>query len=210
MDGATANVNAESEMLTETRKLRQENSKCHAETKTSLNRLEASVTEIKQRMDMLDKRVTTAEQRKPSPHFSELEEPFDLLNPLTDAEVRPLITTTAKDVLNDVMSTKRFEHFSAWSTLMTAVARLIHIARSFFNSTPDNACQGWHIFRAGPTEEELEKAKIFVIKSVQQECFLKELNCIARVSHWFSKKSNKSRLQLHLLNHVFNCLDNRW
>ena len=66
MDGATANVanvSADSVVLTEIRKLRQENSEFHADTKTSLNRLEASMTEVKQRMDMLDERVTTAEQR---------------------------------------------------------------------------------------------------------------------------------------------------
>lgn len=124
-----------------------------------------------------------------STHFSELKETFDLINPLTDTEIRPLITTSATEVLKDVMSTKRFEHFSAWSTLMKAVARLFYIARSFAQPTPDNACHGWHICRTGPTEEELEKAKIFVIKSVQHDCFLKELNCIARGQNLPSQSS---------------------
>ena len=58
-----AGANVETEMLTELRKLRDENSDFHKDTKTSFGRLEASMTEIKQRMDKLDQRVTTAEQR---------------------------------------------------------------------------------------------------------------------------------------------------
>lgn len=104
---------------------------------------------------------------------------------LTDTEIRPLITTSATEVLKDVMSTKRFECFSAWSTLMTAVVRLFHIACLFAQPTPDNACHGC----TGPTEEELEKAKTFMIKSVQHECFLKELNCIARGQNLPSQSS---------------------
>lgn len=87
------------------------------------------------------------------------------------------------------MSTERFEHFSAWSTLMTAVACLFHIAHSFAQPTPDNACHGLHICCTGATEEELEKAKIFVIKSVQHECFFKELNCVARGQNLPSQSS---------------------
>lgn len=102
-----------------------------------------------------------------------------------------MITATANDVSNEVVITKRFKHFSAWSTLITAIARLIHIARSFAQSTPDDTCQGWHICRGGPAEEELEKAKIVVIKSVQHECFDKELNCITRGQNLPSQSSLK-------------------
>lgn len=122
-------------------------------------------------------------------HFSEPTVTFDLINPLSDTEIRPLITTSVPEVSTDLMSTERFERFSAWSTLMTSVARLIHIAHSFAQPTPDNACHGWHICRTGPTEEELERAKILVIKSVQHECFLKELNCIARGQNLPSQSS---------------------
>ena len=127
--------------------------------------------------------------QNPSPHFSEPKETFDLINPLTDTEIRPLITTSATEVSKDLMSTKRFERFSAWSTLMASVARLIHIARSFAQPTLDNTCHGWHICGTGPTEKELEKAKVLVIKSVQHECFLKELNCIARGQNLPSQSS---------------------
>ncbi|KAJ4938415.1 hypothetical protein JOQ06_003035 [Pogonophryne albipinna] len=50
-------------MLAELRKLRQENSESFKDTKLSLNRLESSMTEIKQQIVQLDERITTAENR---------------------------------------------------------------------------------------------------------------------------------------------------
>ncbi|XP_076879123.1 uncharacterized protein LOC143527737 [Brachyhypopomus gauderio] len=111
---------------------------------------------------------------------SEQQEAFDLVDPLSDSDIRPLITASGADIAKNLISTKRFERFSAWGTLITSVARLIHIARSFVQHLPDDACRGWHFCHTGPTEEELEKAKILVIKNVQHECFSKELNCIAK------------------------------
>ncbi|KAF3841465.1 hypothetical protein F7725_007327 [Dissostichus mawsoni] len=53
----------ESEMLAELRKLRQENSESFKDTKLSINRLESSMTEIKQQIEQLDERITTAENK---------------------------------------------------------------------------------------------------------------------------------------------------
>lgn len=52
-----------SEILAELRKLRHVNGESFQDTKVKLNRLEASVGEIKQQMDKLDERVTEAENR---------------------------------------------------------------------------------------------------------------------------------------------------
>lgn len=56
-------ASGESEMLTELRKLRQENNESFRDLKLSLNRLEASVGDIKQQMEGLEKRITEAEKR---------------------------------------------------------------------------------------------------------------------------------------------------
>ncbi len=78
-------------------------------------------------------------------------------------------------VTRDVIHPQRFDRFSKFSTLLTAVAHLIHVARSFAHSTQDE-CQGWHVCQ--PTEEELLKAKVCIVKSVQNECYSEELKCI--------------------------------
>ncbi len=78
-------------------------------------------------------------------------------------------------VTRDVIHPQRFDRFSKFSTLLTAIAHLIHVARSFAHSTQDE-CQGWHVCR--PAEEELLKAKVCIVKSVQNECYSEELKCI--------------------------------
>ncbi len=97
-------------------------------------------------------------------HSPELQEDYDLIDPDADSEVRPQVVASFTHVTRDVIQPQRFERFSKFSTLLTAVAHLIHVARSFAHSTQDE-CQGWHICR--PTEEELLKAKVCIVKSVQ-------------------------------------------
>ncbi|KAI2663492.1 Acid-sensing ion channel 5 [Labeo rohita] len=108
-------------------------------------------------------------------HSPELQEVYDLIDPDTDSELRPQVVASFTHVTRDVIHPQRFERFSKFSTLLTAVAHLIHVARSFARSTRDE-CRGWHVCR--PTEEELSKAKICIMKSVQNECYSEDLKCI--------------------------------
>ncbi|KAK0132470.1 hypothetical protein N1851_032648 [Merluccius polli] len=88
---------------------------------------------------------------------------------------------------------QRFERFSKFSTLVTAVAHLIHVAHSFTRPV-QGECQGWHICR--PTEEELARAKVCIIRSVQNHCYAEELKCIAKGS---PLPSSSSLWKLHPL-----------
>lgn len=108
-------------------------------------------------------------------HSSELQETYDLIDPDTDSEVRSQVVTNLTHVTKDVVHPQRFERFSKFSTLRTAIAHLIHVARSFAHST-QNECKGWHICR--PTQEELLRAKVCIVKSVQYERYTEELKCI--------------------------------
>ncbi|XP_025760446.1 uncharacterized protein LOC112845098 [Oreochromis niloticus] len=110
-----------------------------------------------------------------SGHPSELQETYNLVDPDIDAEVRPQVTTRLTHVAKGVVRPQRFERFSKFSTLRVAIAHLIHVARSFARSI-QNECQGWHI--CCPTEEELLKAEVCIVKSVQGECYAEELKCI--------------------------------
>ncbi|RXN24352.1 hypothetical protein ROHU_022274 [Labeo rohita] len=98
-------------------------------------------------------------------HSPELQKVYDLIDPDTDSELRPQVVASFTHVTRDVIHPQRFERLSKFSTLLTAVAHLIHVARSFTRSTRDE-CRGWHVCR--PTEEELSKAKICIVKSVQE------------------------------------------
>lgn len=110
-----------------------------------------------------------------SSHSPELQETHDLIDSDADSEVRPQVVARFTHVIRDVIHPQRFERFSKLSTLLTALARLIHVARSFAHSTQDKR-QGWHVCR--PTEEELLRAKVCIVKSVQIECYSEELKCI--------------------------------
>jgi len=108
-------------------------------------------------------------------HSPEPQEIYNLIDPDTDSEVRP-----------QVVRPQRFKRFSKFSNLLTAIAHLIHVARTFAHSTM-NECQGWHICR--PTEEELLRAKVFIVKSTQNECYSDELKCINSASNISSSSS---------------------
>ncbi len=68
-------------------------------------------------------------------HSPELQEAYDLIDPDVDSEVRPQVVASFTHVTRDVIHPQRFERFSKFSTLLTAVAHLIHVARSFAHST---------------------------------------------------------------------------
>ena len=106
------------------------------------------------------------------------EDTYDLVNPISDAEICPQVVVHITNITKDILNTTRFEHFSDFNTLIKAVGPLLHIARSFTQARQGDNGHGWHICRKSPTEEELEKAKELVIKSVQHECYSEELTCI--------------------------------
>ncbi|XP_055487755.1 uncharacterized protein LOC129695020 [Leucoraja erinacea] len=103
------------------------------------------------------------------------QETFEVIEPDLDSEIRPLATNTTQ-VLT-VLNPSRIERFSKWSTLVRAVACLIHVAQTFSKPNKGDSCQGWHICHSGPTVEELQKAEALIIKGVQQQCYSQELEC---------------------------------
>ncbi|XP_054652021.1 uncharacterized protein LOC129192244 [Dunckerocampus dactyliophorus] len=108
-------------------------------------------------------------------HSSELQQTFDLIDPASDSEIRPQVTTSLTCATGNAINPLRFERFSEFNNLVTAVAHLIHVARSFSHSI-QGKCQGWHFCR--PTEEELSRAKVCILKSVQNNCYEEELECV--------------------------------
>ncbi len=78
-------------------------------------------------------------------HSPELQEDYDIIGPDADFEVRPRVVASFTHVTRDVIQPQRFECFSKFSTLLTAVAHLIHVARSFAHSTRMNLKGGMSV-----------------------------------------------------------------
>ncbi|XP_057684651.1 uncharacterized protein LOC130910980 [Corythoichthys intestinalis] len=101
---------------------------------------------------------------------------YHLVDPALDTEIRPAVTTNFTRVTTSTLSPTRFEKFSNYRNLLRALACLIHVAHCFHHSNQTSSCHGWH--RCRPTEEELIKAKVCVVKTVQYECYKEEFRCI--------------------------------
>ena len=76
---------------------------------------------------------------------SKSEETYNLIEPAFDSEVRPEVTTSLTHVTKHVVHPQRLIRFSKYNILLTAMAHLIHIARSFSHSV-NQKCHGWHIW----------------------------------------------------------------
>lgn len=80
---------------------------------------------------------------KPEPSISE--STYDLVDPSTDPDIRPLVSALSTTAANKQLHSQRFAKFSTWKSLTRAVTRLIHIACHFKTAHRENrACKGWH------------------------------------------------------------------
>ncbi|XP_075933003.1 uncharacterized protein LOC142932811 [Anarhichas minor] len=103
---------------------------------------------------------------------------YVLVDPDSDAEIRASVTSLATKVTEDKLGSKRFEHFSNWSSLTKAVARLCHIAQCFSLPSGNHGCVGWHMCKKGLSVADITKAEHVIIKCVQHESYSEELKCI--------------------------------
>jgi len=102
---------------------------------------------------------------------------FDLVNPETDPEIRPTVTTFATSLTETSLDPRRFESFSTWESLLRTVARLVHIAICFKGNSYGNECQGWHICKS-LTPEDYRKARDLILSSLQRKTFPDIFTCL--------------------------------
>ncbi|XP_062413903.1 uncharacterized protein LOC134105319 [Pungitius pungitius] len=104
----------------------------------------------------------------------------EVADPKLDPEVRPQVSTLSTAASNAQLGSRRFEKFSSWRSLTHAVTRLIHVARLFKKTSAlgPSKCKGWHYCQAAYTVEELSKSKDLIIRTVQQENYAAELECL--------------------------------
>ncbi|XP_067309102.1 uncharacterized protein [Pseudorasbora parva] len=110
-------------------------------------------------------------------HVSEQAEHFSLIDPESDSEIRPEITTLATKVNKCQLGSHRFSRFSSWKSLVRGVAILTHIAKTYSSSTQKDSCTGWHCCKMDRTVN-FARAETTIIKCVQQEIFQEELKSL--------------------------------
>ena len=104
------------------------------------------------------------------------EEPFPLVTPDSDHEVRPLVVMKTRSSPTAALA-ERFGRFSSWSRLTSVVARLRHIAQSFSSKRDsDSTCHGWHI--CSLKVKDFEEAEKFIIREVQRATFREEIGAL--------------------------------
>ncbi len=114
-------------------------------------------------------------------------ESFEMVNPDTDTEVRPCVTSFATRAERSLFS-ERFQCFSTWESLLRAVSFLIHQARSHTSSSisTSHACKGWHQCSKIITPEEQTAAKRLILLRAQKELYPEEYAALQKneqVSH---------------------------
>ncbi|RXN35870.1 hypothetical protein ROHU_003454 [Labeo rohita] len=104
---------------------------------------------------------------------------FDLVDPETDNELRPEVTTCATSLSEDRLSSVRFERFSSWNVLLKAISKLQHIALSF-KPNIEGSCHGWHSCNEHLAEKQLNQAKNTIIHTVQREVYAEDIRQVEK------------------------------
>ncbi|XP_057209258.1 uncharacterized protein LOC130566061 isoform X1 [Triplophysa rosa] len=123
----------------------------------------------------------------PGPNFlyepsqAQQHEVFELVNPKTDAEVRPYVTSFFTQV-EDGLFSDRFQRFSTWESLLRAHSFLIHQARSLTSSpnVTSHKCKGWHQCSEIRTPEEQKAAKKLILLHTQKDLYPQEYTALQK------------------------------
>lgn len=115
----------------------------------------------------------------PEPGTSE--STYNLVDPSSDPDVHPVVSTLSTTALSKQLGSQRFAKFSFWKSLTGAITRPIHIAHHFKTTEKENSsCKGCHYCKAEFTVEESNKASAIIIRVAQKEVYSQEIKCIQK------------------------------
>ena len=103
---------------------------------------------------------------------------YPLVEPDNDAEIRPVVSAFMSHSSTSSLGVRRFERFSSWTRLRRAVARLLHIIKSFHKDTTERVCKGWHYCSLLLSSDMLKQAAGVIIRSVQEDAYAEEFSCL--------------------------------
>lgn len=110
-------------------------------------------------------------------HAKETKCCFELLSPDSDPEIRPTVMAFATRLIDSFLDPSRFESFSTWTSLLRAIARLVHITRCFKGNAYGSKCRGWHICK-NIAPEDYGKAKSVILSCLQHKTYPEVFACI--------------------------------
>lgn len=103
-----------------------------------------------------------------------------LVDPSSDPDIRPLVSTLATTTTSKQLGSQRLTKFSSWKSLTRTIDCLIHIARLFNTTVKNSSCKGWHYCKPDSTVEESRQASATIIQTVQVEVYGQEFKCCQR------------------------------
>ncbi|KAM9771204.1 uncharacterized protein ACBT44_004535 [Syngnathus typhle] len=119
---------------------------------------------------------------------------FEIIDPDSDVEIRPQVTSCMTGQRDKRLDPKRFERFSSWKSLQRVVATLLHVTRSFKSTNQDvTVCSGWHQCSKPHSGDELSKSSEVILRAVQRACFSEEYDPLSKGQD-VNKKSSLSKL----------------
>ncbi|KAM9781210.1 uncharacterized protein LOC133168561 isoform X2 [Syngnathus typhle] len=125
---------------------------------------------------------------------TEHQQSFEIIDPDSDVEIRPQVTSCVTGQRDKRLDPKRFERFSSWKSLQRAVATLLHVTRSFKSTNQDvTVCSGWHLCSKPHSVDELSKSSEVILRAVQRACFSEEYDSLSKGQD-VNKKSSLSKL----------------
>ena len=111
--------------------------------------------------------------RIPNQDYTDSEHSFPLVSPEEDKELRPEISVLGTRVtLGAKLGSQRFERFSEWRRLVSALEVLLHVSQSYSGKCH---CKGWHLCPDSKSVANKPYAEQLVIKTVQEEAFSEEI-----------------------------------
>ncbi len=114
---------------------------------------------------------------KPNPSDTDTSRMFDLVNPESDMEIRPEVSSFLTQTQDRGLTATRLQRFSCMRSLTRAIALLIHIARAYRHNK-SSECKGWHYCKLPRTPDELSQARYIIIRALQEDVFAKELTAL--------------------------------
>lgn len=114
---------------------------------------------------------------KPNPSDTDTSRTFELVNPESDMEIRPEVSSFLTQTQNRGLTATRLQRFSCMRSLTRAIALLIHIA-STYRHNKSSECKGWHHCNLPRTLDKLSQARHIIIRVAKEDVFAKELTAL--------------------------------
>ncbi|XP_065944078.1 uncharacterized protein [Magallana gigas] len=125
-----------------------------------------------------------------SDHDKQMPQEYDLVDSENDREIRPTLIVKTLHVKEPSIGTERFTKYSTWSSLVSGIARLKHVARCWSGTKP---CRGWHFCNKAKDVDLYLETEKHIIRAVQGESFREEIRSI-RENRALNKKSSLVKL----------------